>query len=135
MLKMQRHFSGGCKKSFLIVLTVFLFTVIFASCEKENKPEDNSDNNSATVSETSPFENTDDSQLNTTLPQYAFEEEEQVQNAENGSANNTVPDAKNESANTTASSGNGNAEKEISTVATPPKADSQQGEWGASVIN
>lgn len=136
MLKMRRHFSGGCKKSLLIVLTVLLFTVIFTACEKENEPEDNSHNNSATVSETSTFENTaDNSQLNTTLPQYAFEEEEQVQHTENGTANTTVPDAKNEPANTTASSGSSNYETENSTVAMPPKADSQQGEWGASVIN
>lgn len=124
MLKMRRHFSGGCKKTLLIALTVFLFAVIFTACEKENEPEDNSHNNSATVSETSYFENNiDNSQLNTTSPQYAFEEEEQVQNTENSIAN------------TTASSGNSNYETENSTVAMPPKADSQQGEWGASVIN
>lgn len=124
MLKMRRHFSGGNKRFFLVALTVFLFAVVFAACGKENEPEDKFDNNTSTVSETSRFEsNTDNSLFSTTLPQYAFEEEEDVQSTEN------------DTANTTASSGNGNYETENSTVAMPPKANSQQGEWGASVNN
>lgn len=124
MLKMRHHFSGGNRKIFLIALTVFLLAVIFTACEKEKEPEDTSNNNSVTVSETTPFENTaDNSQLNTTLPQYAFEEEEEMQSTENGIINTTV------------NSNNSNYETESSTVAMPPKADSQQGEWGASVIN
>ncbi len=124
MLKMRHHFSGGNRKIFLIALTVFLLAVIFTACEKEKEPEGTSNNNSVTVSETTPFENTaDNSQLNTTLPQYAFEEEEEMQSTENGIINTTV------------NSNNSNYETESSTVAMPPKADSQQGEWGASVIN
>ena len=124
MLKMRHHFSGGNRKIFLIALTVFLLAVIFTACEKEKEPEDTSNNNSVTVSETTPFENiADNSQLNTTLPQYAFEEEEEMQSTENGIINTTV------------NSNNSNYETESSTVAMPPKADSQQGEWGASVIN
>lgn len=184
MLKMRRHFSGGNKRFFLIALTVFLFAVVFAACGKENEPEDNLDNNTSTVSETSHFEsNTDNSQINTTLPQYAFEEKEEMQNTEIGIAITTVIATKNEpednsdsnsatvsgtspventtdnsqlnttlpqyafeeeeeeqstendTANTTVISDNGDYETENSTVAMPPKADSQQGEWGATVIN
>lgn len=125
-MKMRHHFFGGKNRFILIALTVFLFAVVFSACEKENKPENNTESTPTTVSETSPFENTTfNSQLNTSLPQYAFEDEDEEGNQI----------THNDTADTTASSNSSDDETENSTVDMPPKADSQQGEWGASVNN
>ena len=120
----------------LLLLAVVVIAVAFTACNNKNNGGDNSADDTQGFSEYT-TENTNGIS-DTSSPVYGFEEEDDDEVELTSNDNNNVPvstTSKNEPNSSVPEYSSISEEGKENQPSLPPKSDSQNGEWGASVNN